>query len=157
MRKNELENNYDAYVRICKAHGLKGIETDMDKMLAFDLLTANTERHWHNFGIVRNADTGEWVKPIPLFDNGSSLWHERSEIDGREASHSGFNHGYNETAVRFVKNKDIISGKMLDMAVNIFDECFTEFDGNRKRLLRGGLIRHIDYYKEVMRSPARFH
>jgi hypothetical protein len=157
MQKNEIENNYGAYVKICKERGLKGIETDMYKMLAFDLLIANTDRHWHNFGIVRNADTGEWIKPIPLFDNGSSLWHERSEIDGREASHSSFNHGYNETAVRFVKNKDIISGKMLNMVVDIFDACFTGFDGSRKRLLRGGLIRHIDRYKEVMRSLARFH
>jgi hypothetical protein len=44
-------------------------------MITLDYLIANTDRHLNNFGIIRNADTLEWIGPAPVFDSGTSLWH----------------------------------------------------------------------------------
>jgi hypothetical protein len=37
----------------------------------------NTDRHFGNFGAIRNVETLEWVGPAPVFDTGTSLWHNK--------------------------------------------------------------------------------
>jgi hypothetical protein len=153
IEKFEMKKNYEDYIKICKKHGLSDIENDMDKMLAFDLLIANTDRHWYNFGIIRNADSGEWIKPIPVFDNGSSLWHAELKFNGKEKSHSSFNGDTNETAIEYVKNKEALDNKKLDSIVDIFDKSFKMFNEDRKKKLREELIHHIEHYRKVMKLP----
>jgi len=41
-------------------------------------LIANNDRHLNNFGAVRDAQTLEWAKPAPLYDNGSSFWYDQN-------------------------------------------------------------------------------
>jgi hypothetical protein len=153
IEKFEMKKNYDDYIKLCKKSGLRDIEDDMDKMLAFDLLIANTDRHWYNFGIIRNADSGAWLKPIPVFDNGSSLWHGELKFSGKEKSHSSFNGDTNETAIQYVKNKEVIDHKKLNLVIDIFDKSFKLFNEDRKKKVRKELITHIEHYKEVMKLP----
>ena len=42
-------------------------------MIVCDDLLANFDRHFRNFGIIRNVETLE-CRPAPIFDSGSSLW-----------------------------------------------------------------------------------
>ena len=39
-------------------------------MLVFDALIYNEDRHFGNFGLLRNNHTGEIIAPAPIFDNG---------------------------------------------------------------------------------------
>jgi hypothetical protein len=50
-------------------------------MLAIDYLTGNIDRHWGNFGILRNADNLEILGHAPLYDSGFSLWYNVDEVD----------------------------------------------------------------------------
>jgi len=43
-------------------------------MLVFDALIYNEDRHFGNFGLLRNNKTGEVIAPAPIFDNGLSLF-----------------------------------------------------------------------------------
>jgi hypothetical protein len=43
-------------------------------MLVFDALTYNEDRHFGNFGLLRDNHTGEIIAPAPIFDNGLSLF-----------------------------------------------------------------------------------
>ncbi|MDR1532867.1 MAG: XRE family transcriptional regulator, partial [Clostridiales bacterium] len=43
-------------------------------MLVFDALTYNEDRHFGNFGLLRDNHTGEIAAPAPIFDNGVSLF-----------------------------------------------------------------------------------
>ena len=43
-------------------------------MLVFDALIYNEDRHFGNFGLLRNNRTGEITAPAPIFDNGLSLF-----------------------------------------------------------------------------------
>jgi predicted XRE-type DNA-binding protein len=45
-------------------------------MLVIDFLIGNEDRHKGNFGILRDADTLQWLKMAPLFDNGNSLFYD---------------------------------------------------------------------------------
>lgn len=42
-------------------------------MLVFDALILNEDRHFGNFGILRDNHTGKIIAPAPIFDNGLSL------------------------------------------------------------------------------------
>lgn len=43
-------------------------------MLVFDALIYNEDRHFGNFGLLRDNRTGEIIEPAPIFDNGLSLF-----------------------------------------------------------------------------------
>jgi len=43
-------------------------------MLVFDALIYNEDRHFGNFGLLRDSRSGEIKAPAPIFDNGNSLF-----------------------------------------------------------------------------------
>lgn len=45
-------------------------------MLTVDFIIANTDRHYNNFGFLRNPDTLEWIGLAPVFDSGTSMFHD---------------------------------------------------------------------------------
>jgi len=65
---------YNHYLGCCDKLGVLDVNISLDRMLAFDYLISNSDRHFGNFGAVRNAETLEWIGPASLFDNGTSLW-----------------------------------------------------------------------------------
>lgn len=50
-------------------------------MLVFDAVICNEDRHFGNFGILRDNKTGEILKPAPIFDNGLSLFNYAMDDD----------------------------------------------------------------------------
>jgi len=71
--------------RIVKTGGLNAVINYYDNlgstfadavrdMLIFDALIYNEDRHFGNFGLLRNNKTGEITAPAPIFDNGLSLF-----------------------------------------------------------------------------------
>lgn len=54
-----------------------------DDWLLVDWLMRNTDRHYNNFGLIRDTETLA-VRPAPLFDTGASLWCGEITVDGRD-------------------------------------------------------------------------
>lgn len=50
-------------------------------MMLFDSIIANKDRHLGNFGMIIDNNTGEYLRPAPLFDNGYSLLYGAAAID----------------------------------------------------------------------------
>ena len=46
----------------------------ISNMLLIDYVLGNEDRHWGNFGILRNIKTLDFVDVAPIFDNGNALW-----------------------------------------------------------------------------------
>ena len=46
---------------------------ELASMLVFDAVIINEDRHYGNFGLLRDNKTGKIVSPAPIFDNGLSL------------------------------------------------------------------------------------
>lgn len=61
------------YIDVLKSHGISSADEDIGKMCVVDYILKNEDRHWSNFGILRNPDTLEWLSVIPLFDFEDSL------------------------------------------------------------------------------------
>lgn len=73
--KANHENEYLHYVNICKELGMD-IVPMLDKMIVLDYIIANEDRHFNNFGLLRNPETLEWLGAAPIYDSGTSLWYD---------------------------------------------------------------------------------
>ena len=74
-----------AYVPIYLASGFKDIDDiykwccasdfkeDFANMIMLDALTFNWDRHFGNFGVLKDNHTGKYISLAPLFDNGAGL------------------------------------------------------------------------------------
>ena len=54
---------------------------ELCSMLVFDAVIYNTDRHFGNFGLLRDNRTGKFIAPAPVFDNGYSLFNFAMEDD----------------------------------------------------------------------------
>lgn len=65
---------YKHYIDILNKLNIPKSQELVDKMLICDYILANFDRHYRNFGVIRNVDTLKYIKIAPIFDSGSSLW-----------------------------------------------------------------------------------
>lgn len=82
IRKSNEDNYYETYIRYCGLHGIDEnyIREFMEYQILTDFLITNTDRHLNNFGIIRNSETFDFIKPVPIFDSGNSMFHNTSYI-----------------------------------------------------------------------------
>lgn len=71
-KRGNSESVYSHYIRCCGMLECD-VREQVDGMIVLDYLIANTDRHLNNFGLIRDADTLEFLGAAPLYDNGSSL------------------------------------------------------------------------------------
>ena len=73
-RKENNVSEYEMYVSIAESFGILDARKRTDMMIVLDFIIANTDRHFNNFGLIRNADTLEWLSVAPIYDSGTSMW-----------------------------------------------------------------------------------
>jgi len=72
-----FENNKHKHYCDCAYRlGIKNNIEMLDRMIVLDYLILNHDRHFKNFGILRNSQTLNSAEAAPIFDSGSSLFHE---------------------------------------------------------------------------------
>lgn len=64
---------YDLFLDVCKNKLGVDVRKQVDEMITFDYLIANEDRHWNNFGLLRNSETLEYVGFAPLYDHEYSM------------------------------------------------------------------------------------
>lgn len=77
QKKENHVSVYQQYLKCCEQLGVPDVMESLDRMLVLDYLIGNTDRHMNNFGLFRNADTLEWIGAAPIFDCGTSMWHDQ--------------------------------------------------------------------------------
>ena len=81
MRTQKKDNNvsvYQHFVNCCQSLGVPDVTPALDQMITLDYIIANEDRHLNNFGLIRNAETLEWLGMAPIFDSGSSLGYDKT-------------------------------------------------------------------------------
>lgn len=74
------EDKYTHYIRCLNNLGIKDAETLTDKMIVCDYIIANKDRHFNNFGVIRDINTLKFIDVAPIFDNGCSLWYDENDM-----------------------------------------------------------------------------
>lgn len=93
----DINTSYIPIGRIVKSGGIKACIDYYDKlgnefseqirsMLVFDAVIYNEDRHFGNFGILRDNHTGKIISPAPIFDNGISLFNYAIDDDIKDLS-----------------------------------------------------------------------
>jgi hypothetical protein len=70
--QKQSDNLFMHYVRVCEDMGVDIIPF-LDRILVIDYIMMNSDRHMGNFGLVRDAETLEFLGPAPIYDTGTSL------------------------------------------------------------------------------------
>lgn len=86
MRNAKKPNNLSDlqfYVKCCTDLGLDGeaVMAELALMFAGDFVLANRDRHYRNFGIIRNVETLQVTGLAPVFDTGSCLWSDAELLE----------------------------------------------------------------------------
>lgn len=72
------------YIGFGLEHGVGNIREEIGNMVLVDYLLRNSDRHWSNFGLLRDPDMLQYVGTVPLFDFGNNLWHDDLQVPGRD-------------------------------------------------------------------------
>lgn len=107
LEKTKEVSYYEHYIACCEWLGIENAREQIDKMLVIDYIIANSDRHYGNFGAVRNAETLSDYRIAPIFDNGNSLFYKflNKQIPAlvRSVMARPFSHYHNEQ-IQLVKN-----------------------------------------------------
>ncbi|WP_276897486.1 protein kinase [Dialister micraerophilus] len=100
------ESFFDVYCKKLESYGLDKIEIkkQLQQMIISDFVFVNEDRHWGNFGVLRNSETLKIIGLAPIFDNGNSLGYMdlkiKSSILNDKSKSFGNTH---ERELKFVK------------------------------------------------------
>ena len=74
IKSDNNTSDYDSFISKTEEFGIKDVRRRIDMMITLDFIIVNTDRHYNNFGIIRNANTLEWLSVAPIYDSGTSMW-----------------------------------------------------------------------------------
>lgn len=76
IHKEEKADNFEHFLKCASNFGvdIAGATQFIDMMIEVDRRLLNFDRHFGNFGLIRNVDTGQFEGMAPLFDFGSAYF-----------------------------------------------------------------------------------
>lgn len=110
----EDESKYEHYIRCLNELGVPNTNLLVDKMIVCDYILANKDRHFNNFGVIRNVETLEFERVAPIFDNGCSLWFDENDMFVGEFFLTKPFEEYEKKQLNLIKNIDWFDIKKLD-------------------------------------------
>ena len=138
-KKNNSENYYNFCLRLFDKLKVN-YRTKLNQMILFDYLIANQDRHFNNFGFIRDVNTLEFIDFAPIFDNGCSLWYNMFDNEiGHKSASKPFN-ANQDKQLTLINDKSILDTSNLDIGL-IVNEVFNEtnYDKNRLNLIKNGI------------------
>ena len=153
-KPNDL-SEYEFYIKCVEELGIKNIRQQTEKMLVLDFLICNEDRHYNNFGLVRNAVTLEWECVAPVFDCGTSLWYNTQENLIKPISPSipskPFKKTHNEQ-IKLVKDFSWLDLDRLDGIEYMADEILSQSEyisKARKNVLCNAIKQRVQLLRET--------
>ena len=162
-KKPNSMNDYQFCIRLCEECGLlrDQIITHFEKMFTCDFILANHDRHYRNFGLIRNVETLQYTRMAPIYDTGACLYHDQFTLDKRSdyeytAKPFGRNGMAPENQLKLFHNFDWFDENKLSGFIKEAIAILSEnplMPDDRIRQIQRGLERNIacavDYIKSV--------
>ena len=83
QKKSNNVSVYQHFVNCCDRLGIQGAVPFLDRMIVLDYIIADEDRHFNNFGVLREAETLKWLGFAPIYDSGSSLGYDKTPVQIR--------------------------------------------------------------------------
>lgn len=160
-KKDNSTSVYRHYINCCQELGVTDIVKAVDRMIVLDYIIANEDRHQNNFGLIRNADTLEWIGVAPIFDSGSSLGYDK--LAGQIMSEAGVEckpfKKKHEDQIKLVSSFDWIDFNALAGVENdittVLDQAGEYIDEGRKSATVKSVLRRIENLKRLASSTLK--
>lgn len=156
----------NVYDRFCRTISTLGADEDatrtlLSKMIACDIVLANSDRHWRNFGFIRNVDTLE-LRPAPIFDSGNSLWFGKTDREVRERDWSFMARPFAREATEALAYVDdlswfdpVVLDGFAEEACELLSDSRHASASGRLDFIREGLERNIDLVRTAAKVIGR--
>jgi DNA-binding cell septation regulator SpoVG len=125
-------------------------------MLTLDYILSNTDRHFNNFGFVRNSETLEWLGFSPIYDSGTSLWHNTRFV-GRPAESKPFKRAH-EAQLRLVSDLSWIDFSVLNGLKDEVRETFLQseyIDVERGTAIADAIEKNVEVLKRCVTQQQK--
>lgn len=160
MKVLQRDNNtsiYDHFIRCCKYLKIPSYKDYLNKMLVFDFIIANEDRHMNNFGFIRNVYGKKEFYSAPIFDNGNSFGFNKIESQMDDFDNIEFKPFYSNykkllnlvddyswlSVDKLVKVKKIIKDRFADYKTDYLTE-------NRINQIVEASFKRIDYLIKII-------
>jgi len=69
-------SEYEHFIQVAVKHGLKEqyVRDFLEYQIVTDFIITNVDRHFNNFGVLRDTETLQFVSMAPIFDSGNSMF-----------------------------------------------------------------------------------
>ena len=150
------DSDFTHLLRCCDRLGIPDVCAAVDKMLTLDYLIANEDRHYTNFGFVRNAETLGWIGVAPIFDSGTSLWHNALSIgEPRKCQPFAKTH---EEQINLVSDFNWFDAGALKGLEQEVSEIFSKsriVDESRAKAIAEAVLNRADAIEKLTKSKSR--
>ena len=124
-RKPNSMNDFEFYIHVLEKHNVPDARRNLTGMVVMDYLMMNVDCHMKNFGVIRNVDTLEWVRTIPIFDTGQSM--QCNELTENLNFHRGVCKFFTNGKKDFEKMLDTVGDELMDIPVENLDGISDEY------------------------------
>ena len=152
LKKSNNDASYTHLLKCAEKLGIKGFKDYLNQLIVFDYLIANEDRHFNNFGVIRNAKTLDFIGAAPIYDSGASFGFNKIDADikaFKDIESKPFKNNIVEQ-LKLVTSFDWLSVKQLEyIKANIkswFDDLESRYlNKERIKAISAATIERIDY------------
>lgn len=161
-KRSNSTSVYRHFVDCCESIGIKNVIPFLDRMIVLDYIIANEDRHFNNFGALRNAETLEWLGMAPIYDSGSSLGYDKlpaQMYSEKDIICKPFKNHHTEQ-IKLVSSFDWIDFEQLTDIKELIESVLSSpdaadyIDEARIRAITAGVERRIDHLKQMAEAHA---
>lgn len=171
LKKDKNTSTFNHLIECCKALNMPDIEEikkRLYQMILLDYIVANTDRHFGNFGFIRDVDTMEWKGFAPIFDTGNAMFYEEPTHDlkkSRSLMENVKSRSFSQTQEKELKKfsteialLDIDLSKLKGLPDFYYDNLKEnpKVDDERRELLRSLLKQRIENADKIIITENKF-
>jgi hypothetical protein len=147
-------SNYQHFLAVSDKIGVSDAQKNIDDMIVVDFIISNTDRHYNNFGMIRNADTLEWIGNAPVYDSGTSMFHNLSAKEiklGHYPKSKPFKQTHREQ-IELVRDISFYDFNKLNEIGNFYDAILKQsnfIENDRREILCEKLDERLGLIKKI--------
>ncbi|WP_164726433.1 hypothetical protein [Veillonella sp. VA139] len=157
-RLHKKANKYEALLAQCEELRIPNYRRDIAAMILVDYITLNDDRHWGNFGFLRDSSTLEYLGVAPIFDNGNSLWYDQYKIPVDKPFYTYRSQPFTTThdkQIKYIEHpiRDLDIDSLIRVVPELLQQVYSDHDlvtSTRKKAMEDLLLQRIEGLKYIV-------
>lgn len=156
VKKKGNISEYDRFIMLCVKNGLdeQYVRNTLEYQICCDFIISNLDRHYNNFGILRNPDTLEFISLAPLFDFGNSMFWNFQAIPSGDNLLKLKTHSFLESETKMLKY--VTSKDIFDINTLPSDEFYHDLYSKDVNISEERYKKILNSYKSKIQFFKRF-